>query len=102
VNRFGKGTAIYLATESKASVIGPVLEHFYASLGIELGPRTPAGVYARVVDGRTLYVNTSTQDQSISIEGSTQGIITHRDYNGFVNLKPEEADLIPATHLATH
>lgn len=102
VNRFGKGTAIYLATESKAAVIGPVLEHFYASLRIDLGPRTPAGVYARVVDGRTLYVNTSTQDQSISIEGSTQGIITHRDYNGFVNLKPEEADLIPATHPATH
>ncbi|WP_125486857.1 beta-galactosidase [Edaphobacter aggregans] len=101
VNRFGKGTAIYLATESKASVIGPVLEHFYGSLGIELGPRTPAGVYAKVVDGRTLYVNTSTQDQSISIEGSTQGIITHRDYNGFVNLKPEEVDLVPATHPAT-
>jgi beta-galactosidase len=57
INRFGKGNAVYLATESKASSIGPVLNHVYNLLGIQPGPETPDGVYARIVDGRTLYVN---------------------------------------------
>ena len=95
VNKFGKGTAIYLATESKASVMGPVLEHFYASVGIDPGPSTPEGVYARVVDGRTLYVNTTGQEQRIPIAGKRTGMVTHRTYDGFVTLGPQEADLIP-------
>ena len=95
LNRFGKGNAIYLATESKASAIGPVLDHFYASLGIERGPRTPEGVYARVVDGRTLYVNTTAQKQTIPCNGNRKGVITHRAYHGSVILEPQEADLIP-------
>jgi len=95
VNRFGKGTAIYLATESNAAVLGPVLEHFYATLGVEPGPATPAGVFARVVDGRTLYVNTTGQEQKIPIGGDRKGLITHREYHGFVVLAPQEADLIP-------
>jgi beta-galactosidase len=95
VNKFGKGSAIYLATESKAAAIGPLLDHLYASLGIEPGPRTPAGVYARVVDGRTLYVNTSSQEQRVPIPAGRTGIITHRQYDGVMVLKPQEADLVP-------
>lgn len=95
LNKFGKGTAVYLATESKASVIGPVFDHFYASVGVERGPQTPEGVYARVVDGRTLYVNTTSQDQRIPIAGKRTGMITHRNYDGLMILGPQEADLIP-------
>ncbi len=32
-------------------------------LGIQPGPKTPEGVYARVVDGRTLYVNTTDEEK---------------------------------------
>jgi len=95
LNKFGKGNAIYLATESKASVIGPVLGHFYTSVGIEPGPQTPEGVYARVVDGKTLYVNTTSQDKRIPIAGKRTGMITHRNYDGFMTLGPQEAELIP-------
>lgn len=95
VNKFGEGSAIYLATESKASAIGPVLEHLYATAGVDLGPRTPSGVYARVVEGRTLYVNTTTQEQKIPLAGSHKGILTHRTYDGMLVLGPQEADLIP-------
>ena len=56
INKVGKGSAIYLATESDASAVGPVLNHVYKIAGIQLGPQTPNGVYARVIDGRTLYV----------------------------------------------
>src|ERR1019366_8788049 len=57
INNFGKGKAIYLATESNPSTIGPLLNYLYSVSGIQPGPKTPEGVFARVVDGRTLYVN---------------------------------------------
>jgi beta-galactosidase len=95
INKFGKGRAIYLATESKATAIGPVLNSIYKMVGIQPGPSTPDGVYARVVDGRTLYVNTTQRGQRIPIEGRRKGIISGRVYEGTVILGPQDADLIP-------
>ncbi|MEO8737593.1 MAG: beta-galactosidase trimerization domain-containing protein [Edaphobacter sp.] len=94
VNRFGKGRAIYLATESKASVMGPVLAYVYKLAGVQLGQQTPQGVFARVVEGRTLYVNTTQQEKRIPITGTRKGLISHRAYDGAVVLGPWEADLI--------
>ena len=94
VNKFGKGHAVYLATESQAYAIGPVLNHLYKIAEIQLGPKTPDGVYARVVDGRTLYVNTTDEDKRILVSGREKGIITHRLYDGTIILGPQEADLI--------
>jgi beta-galactosidase len=94
INRFGKGNAIYLATVSRASSVAPVLKHLYKLANIQPGPQTPEGVYARVVDGRTLYVNTTGQEQRIPITGKREGIISHRNYDGAVILGPQEADLI--------
>jgi beta-galactosidase len=94
LNQFGKGNAIYLATESKASALEPVLNHLYKMAGIAPGPQTPEGVYARVVDGRTLYVNTTRQQKKILIVGRKKGIITNRVYDGAVILDPQEADLL--------
>ena len=95
INKFGKGNAIYLATESKASVMGPVLNSISKIAGLQPGPRTPEGVYARVVDGRTLYVNTTESEQRIPIEGRRKGIISGRVYDGALILGPQDADLIP-------
>jgi beta-galactosidase len=94
INRFGKGNAIYLATVSSASAVGPVLKRLCNSAGIQTGPETPEGVYARVVDGRTLYVNTTGQEQRISIAGKKKGILSNRNYDGTVILGPQEADLV--------
>jgi len=94
VNNFGKGRAIYLATESKGSVIGPVLRDLYGSAGVQRGPETPSGVYARTVDGRTLYVNTTAEEKKISVSGTHKGLITHRTYDGVVVLAAQGADLI--------
>jgi len=95
INRFGKGNAIYLATESKAAAIGPLLSSIYKMVGLQPGPRTPDGVYARVVDGRTLYVNTTEREQRIPIEGRRKGMISGRFYEGAVILGPQDADLVP-------
>jgi beta-galactosidase len=94
VNNFGKGRAIYLATESNPSVIGPVLSHFYTAAGVQRGPETPDGVYARVVNGRTLYVNTTEAEKKIPISGSRKGLISNRTYEGAIVLGPQQADLV--------
>jgi beta-galactosidase len=93
-NTFGKGKAIYLATESNVTAIGPVLAHVRKIAGVQPGPQTPEGVYARVVDGRTLYVNTTGDEKKIPVAGTRKGIITHRVYSGTVTLGPQDADLI--------
>lgn len=95
INQFGKGRAAYLATESNPAAIRPVLEYLGKIAGVHVGPPTPEGVFARVVDGRTLYVNTTGQEKRIPITGSKKGIISHRTYDGTLVLGPQEADLIP-------
>ncbi|HEY2857150.1 MAG TPA: beta-galactosidase [Terracidiphilus sp.] len=95
INRFGKGRAAYLATESNPSAIGPVLDYLCNMADVHRGPLTPEGVFARVVEGRTLYVNTTDQEKRIPVTGSRKGIISHRTYEGTVILGPQEADLIP-------
>jgi len=94
MNQFGKGRAIYLATESNPSAIGPVLDYLCKMVNIQAGPQTPQGVFARVVDGRTLYVNTTGEEKRIHVEGVKTGIITKRTYQNEVILGPQEADLI--------
>ena len=94
INAFGTGKALYLATESNVSAIGPVLDYVRKIAGVQSGPATPAGVYARVVEGRTLYVNTTGEEKKIPIAGTKRGLITHRVYTGTVTLGPQEADLV--------
>ena len=63
-------------------------------MGIEVGLSTPEGVYARVIEGRTLYVNTTSEEKKISIEGRKRGILTNRVYNAAVVLDPLGVDLV--------
>lgn len=94
INKFGKGTAAYLATESVPSAVGPVLQYLCKLAGVQFGPQTPEGVYARVVEGGTLYVNTTGEEKKIPIHETKKGIITGRLYQGTVTLPPQEADLV--------
>lgn len=94
INHFGKGNAIYLATESDPSAIGPVMERVLQMVGVQRGPSTPEGVYARVVEGRTLYVNTTGEEKKIAVAGTKRGLLTNRVYEGTVVLGPLDADLV--------
>jgi beta-galactosidase len=94
INAFGKGKALYLATASNVSAITPVLAYVRRIAGVPPGPPTPQGVYARVVDGRTLYVNTTGEVKKIPISGTKRGLVTHRVYTGTVTLGPLDADLV--------
>ena len=94
INKFGKGTAAYLATESVPSAMGPVLQYLGKLAGVQPGPETPEGVYAREVDGRTLYVNTTGEEKRIPIHESKKGIVSGRLYEGTITLPPQDADLV--------
>jgi beta-galactosidase len=92
--RFGKRNAMYLATESNASALSPVLEYASTLAGVKPGPVTPEGVYARVVEGRTLYVNTTGDEKKIPLPGTKKGLLTGHVYEGAVTLGPQEVDLV--------
>jgi beta-galactosidase len=70
------------------------MNYLLTTAGIQPGPMTPDGVFARVVDGRTLYVNTTGEEKRIIITGVKKGIISNRVFEESVVLGPMEADLI--------
>lgn len=94
VNRFGKGRAIYVGTVAQPALMGALFRQLYPSLGLEAGPKTPEGVYARVVQGRSYYVNTTGEPKDIPIEGTMKGIIGGRSWTGTLTLPPMGAELL--------
>lgn len=94
LNRFGKGKSLYLATESNISAMGPVASYVLKLAGIKKALSTPDGVYGRVVEGRTLYVNTTGERKKILVDGTKRGLMTNRLYRGDVILDALEADLV--------
>lgn len=94
VNNYGKGRAIYVAVPAQMSVLAPLVRGLYRQVGVEKGPGAPPDVYSRVVDGRTLYVNTAGEEKAIPIHGSKRGIISGATYQDAIRLKPYDADLV--------
>jgi beta-galactosidase len=94
VNDYGKGRAIYVAVPAQMAVLAPLVRSLYGPLAIEKGPDTPSGVYARVVEGRTLYVNTTGEEKSLPIAGSKRGLISGTSYESAIRLNPYGADLV--------
>jgi beta-galactosidase len=94
VNKYGKGQAIYLAAPAQASLIGPIVRSLYQPLGIQPGPKTPDGVYARVVNGRTIYVNTTDKEKDVPVGMKVHGVLSHQSYDGVMKLGPYQADLV--------
>jgi beta-galactosidase len=93
-NKFGRGHAIYIATPAQPQIMRPLYRQLYSSLGIEPGPKTPDGVYARVVEGRTLYVNTTSEAKDIAIEGTKTGLLSGKKWSGSLRLDPLGVDLL--------
>lgn len=94
VNAWGEGRAIYLATPAHPSVLTPLYRSLYADLGITPGPVTPEGVYARVVEGRTLYVNTTGAPQEIATPTPGRGLLSGQTFDRTVRLEPWGAEVV--------
>lgn len=94
LNHFGKGRAIYVATPAQPAVMRPLYRSLYASLHIQPGPKTPEGVYARTVNGRTLYVNASYAPKDVVIEGSKTGLLTGKTWTGTLHLDADGVEVL--------
>ncbi len=94
VNQFGKGQAFYLATESHASAMAPVLEYVKKVAGVVDGPPTPEGVFAREVEGRTYYVNTNSAEAIIPVSSPKKGILSGQTFQTEIVLAARGADLV--------
>lgn len=95
VNRFGKGKAIYVATLSQPQIMRPLLRQLCAELGIEpAGPKTPDGVFARTVDGRVLYVNTTWAPVEVPIAGAMKGVLGGQRWEGTLRLDALGVELL--------
>ena len=94
VNRFGKGRAIYLATPAQPQIMKPLYRQLYADLGIEPGPRTPDGVFAREVEGRVLYVNTNWAPVDVPIAGAMKGVLGGQRWEGTLRLDALGVELL--------
>lgn len=93
-NVYGRGHAIYLATPAQMATLSPLVETLYGRLGIERGPATPAGVFARVVEERTLYVNSTGEEKTLSIAGEKRGTLSGKTYRGSLVLPPYGVELL--------
>ena len=93
-NRFGRGRAIYVAIPAQPNVMRPLYRGLYGSLGIHPGPKTPDGVYAREVEGRILYVNTTSESQEIPIDGAMNGLFSGKKSAGMLLLEPLGVELL--------
>lgn len=94
VNRFGKGSAYYVATPAQPQIMRPLLRQLRAELGIAAGPKTPDGVFARAVDGRVLYVNTNNAPVDVTIDGAMHGVLSGKRFDGTLRLEARGADLL--------
>jgi len=94
LNHYGKGQAIYVATPAQPSVMQPLYHSLYAALGIRPGPKTPDGVYARTVNGRTLYVNASYGPKDVTINGTGKGLLTGKTWTGTLHLDADGVELL--------
>ncbi len=94
VNHFGKGRAIYVATLAQPQIMKPLLRQLYASVGIEPGPKTPDGVYARAVDGRVLYVNANWSPVEVPITGAMKGVLGGQRWEGSLKLEALGVELL--------
>ncbi|WP_202925491.1 beta-galactosidase [Edaphobacter sp. 12200R-103] len=93
-NSFGRGKALYVAVPANASSIAPALKYAETLAGVKAGPTTPEGVYARVVEGRTLYVNTTGEKKMIPLSHPATGILSGRRFEGSMVLAPLDAELL--------
>jgi len=94
LNHFGKGKAIYVATQAQPAVLQPLYRHLYQELGIKRGPVTPEGVYAREVNGRILYVNTNRKAVECGIAGQRRGLLSGKTWNATLQLGANGVELL--------
>ena len=94
INAYGKGQAEYAAVPAQIELMQALLNHFYTALGMNKGPGTPQDVSARQVGGYTIYVNTTSSLQHVTIPAPGQGMLSGRSYKTNLLLEPYEVEVL--------
>jgi beta-galactosidase len=92
INTYGKSRAIYVSVSAQMPTLAPLMRSLYPKLDIARGPKTPTGVYARVVEGRTLYVNTTGVEKTIAIRGKKREVLSGHTYDFVLRLRGHDTD----------
>jgi beta-galactosidase len=71
-----------------------VVSRLYASLGVEVAPKTPDGVYARAVKGGMLHVNTTDAPRAVTIQGNRPDVLTGKRWSDTSQLPAWGVDLL--------
>jgi beta-galactosidase len=51
-------------------------------------------VFARAVDGRILYVNTTNEPKDVALDGQRTGVLSGTSWQGTLHLAPYGVDLV--------
>ena len=95
INKYGKGTAIYIGIPARAAVLEPLIANLLRSISVNKGPETPDNVMARYInDKHILYINLSNENKQITIKGSAKSILNGNNYTNTFTLKPFEPEFI--------
>jgi len=95
VNKYGRGTAIYLGLPAKAALMEPLIDNLTSSLSIKQGPSVPEGVMARFIDkSHILYLNMTGKPQLIDPKHASKSILFDKEHTGNFSLQPFEPEFI--------
>ena len=95
VNKYGNGTAIYVAIPADEVIMPALLMFLCDKLGIERGMVTPKGVVARTLDkGTVIYINTLNQVCTLNLAGTARSLLTGMIYGNCITLDPYEVDIV--------
>ena len=79
---------------AQPQIMQPLYRQLYASLKLERGPVTPAGVYAREVQGRVLYVNSTGEEKVVELAAPMTDVLSGQLRTKTLHLAPLAAELL--------
>jgi beta-galactosidase len=95
LNKYGKGTAIYVGLPAIVDVLNPLIDELIKELSIRKGPEVPAGIMARQIDkNHLLFLNVSGEPKEIKMNGNSRSILFERNYTGNFIIAPYEPEFI--------
>ncbi len=90
-NRYGKGKAYYVATDTREEILGFLLKR----LGYVSEFSVPEGVFVRkLAKGQYFYVNMLGKEAKIPLKEDGFGVLSEKDQKEILVLPPYEAELI--------
>lgn len=95
VNRYGKGTAFYIATETNQTILGWLVDYLIEKFDLEKGLNVPPGIQARkIAENQYFYVNTTDHHIEIPLIKPGKGILTDKYYEQVLGLDSYDGELI--------